>query len=1025
MTISELSIRRPVLATVINLIILLVGLVAYERLTIREYPNIDVPVVNVTTKYPGANAQIIESQVTTLLEESLAGIEGVDVLSSISRAESSQITVRFSLDREADAAASDVRDRVGRVRGKLPREIDEPVVAKVEADAQPILILTFSSDKHSPLEVTEIADQLVKDRLQTLPGVASIRIYGERRYAMRIWLDPMRLAAYQLTIQDIENALREQNVEIPSGRIESFQREFTVLSESDLNTPEQFSEIILATTSNYLVRLKDVARVELGAENERLITRFNGDPAVALGVIKQSTANPLEVSKAVEAILPEVLATLPDGMKGRMATNSTEFIQASIDGVYTTIVEAIVLVVLVIFFFLRKVRATLIPLVTIPVSLVGACIFMMIFGFSINTLTLLAMVLAIGLVVDDAIVMLENIHRHIEEGMPPYQAALKGSREISFAVIAMTITLAAVFVPVAFAEGRTGKLFSEFALTLAGAVLVSGVVALTLSPMMCSVMLRPENKNDEGPSRFEAGFQWVMDSYKKLLASVVDKQIIAFFLLCISSVIIYGVLMGLPGLPPIGKELAPLEDRGYFMGIAIAPDGSTPAYVDKYAKEMEAYYAEVEEVERMFMIIGYPDSTGALSFVGLHPWEERERSQMEITAMLRGQFYSIPGFMAFPTNPQSLGQRRAGTPVQFILQSTGSYEDLEGYVGQVMEKLAGYPGLTNVIPNIKLNKPELKVEINREKAANIGVDVDDIGRTLESLLGGRKVTRFKRGSEQYDVMVQLEKEDRSLPQDLAALYVRNDSGQMIQLSNLVEVTETVTASELNHFNKTRSAQINAGLGDGYSMGEVLTFMENAVKEINDAKLNYDFNGPSREYKVSSNTLFVTFILALGFIYLVLAAQFESFIDPFVILLSVPLALAGALLALQYSGGTLNIFSQIGLITLIGLISKHGILIVEFANQAQLAGMNKLESAVEAAAMRLRPILMTTGAMVLGAIPLALADGPGAESRQQIGWVVVGGLVYGSILTLFVLPSLYALIAREKKPEAELDAAVAA
>jgi len=1007
MNLPELSIRRPVFATVLSLVILLVGLMSYSRLSVREYPNIDEPVVSVETKYPGASAEIIESQVTIPLEESLAGIEGIDVLSSVSRPERSQITIRFRLSRDPDGAAADVRDRVGRVRDRLPEDVEEPVIAKVEADAQPIIYLAFASDRHSPLDVTDYADRFVKDRLQNLPGVAEVRIFGERTYAMRIWLDRARLAAYGLTPQDVENALRRQNIEVPAGRIESDMREFTVQAETDLRTPEQFNDLIIRDAGGYLVRLKDVGRAEIGPRDERVIARFNGQNAVAIGVVKQSTANPLDVSKAVNEALPRIIETLPEGMTVDVAYDSSLFIERSIENVFRAIGEAIVLVILVIFVFLRSLRATLIPLVTIPVSLIGAFTLMLVFGFSINTLTLLALVLAVGLVVDDAIVMLENISRHVEQGMRPFDAAIKGSKEIAFAVIAMTITLAAVYAPVAFQTGRTGRLFTEFALTLAGAVLVSGFVALSLSPMMSSLLLRHQTRHGWFYRVVEYGLESLNASYRRLLR----------FTLTVRAAVIVGMLLvgAAAGLlfKALPSELSPIEDRGTIVAIGIAPEGSTIDFTNAYATQIESFYRDVPEIEKFFMVVGFPVVTQAISFVRLVDWENRDVSQQDIVRALGPKLFSIPGILAFPTNPPSLGQSPIEKPVQFVLQTSAPYAELQKAVDQFMAAVSQNPKLLNLDTDLKLNKPELRVSVNREKAADLGIDVETIGRTLETMLGGRQVTRFKQNGKQYDVVVQVAEVDRSSPRDLTAIYVRARSGAMVPLSNLVTVHETVAPKELNHFNKLRSATITATLAPGYTLGEALAFLQAEAEKL-PSHIVTDLAGESREYRTSTGGIYVTFLLALAFIYLVLAAQFESFIDPFIIMLTVPLSIAGALLALKLTGGSLNVYSQIGLVTLVGLITKHGILIVEFANQLQEKGMSKFDAVVEAAVLRLRPILMTTGAMVLGSIPLALATGAGAESRQQIGWGIVGGLLVGTVFTLFVVPTAYTLLARTRK-----------
>ncbi len=1013
MILSDISIRRPVLATVMSLLIILIGLIAFDRLPVREYPNIDAPVVSVRTVYPGASAEVMESQITKPLEDSLSGIEGIRTIKSVSREEVSQITVEFVQSRDPEAAANDARDRVARVRGLLPDEADDPVVAKIEADAQAIIWLAFSSDRQSALEITDYADRVVADQLKTLPGVASVIIGGERRYAMRLWLDPSRMAALGVTVQDVEAALRSQNTELPSGRIESQTREFSVLAQTDLKTPAEFERVIIRDSSGVLVRLADIGRAEVGAEDERNIVRVNGRAAVGLGIVKQSTANTLAVAQAVKTELPRLEAALPEGMQLKVGFDSSIFIEKSIDAVYTTMIEAMVLVVAVIFLFLRNWRATLIPFVTIPVSLIGAFIFLYWMGFTINVLTLLGLVLAIGLVVDDAIVMLENIYRHIENGEPPYEAALKGAKEIGFAVVAMTLTLVAVFAPLAFAEGNTGKLFTEFALTVAAAVLVSGFVALTLTPMMASRMLRHETRHGAFFNFGERMLNGLNRGYTRGVTRVVRHPLIVTVVFVLVAVAAFGLLKSLK------SELAPTEDRGFFIGFMLAPEGSTLQYTDQYARQLEGIYQGVPEVRTAFVVVApglerpNPVNT-ALSFVMLEPWEERSRSQMEITASLGPQmFMGMPGVLAFPINPPSLGQSFRNPPLQFVVQAP-SYAELDTAVEALMVKVRAYPGLANADTDLKLNKPQLKVDINRDKAAQMGVGVDTIGRTLETLLGGREVTRFKQAGEQYNVVVQLDPAARATPQDLTALYVRGNEGSLTPLANLVTVTETVAPKELNHFDRQRAAIISANIAPGYTLGEALAFMAQAAADTLPPGTRTALDGQSREFGESGQTLLITFALALIIIYLVLAAQFESFVAPFIILLTVPLAATGALLALKLTGATLNVYSQIGLIMLVGLITKHGILIVEFANQLRERGKPKVEAVIEAASLRLRPILMTTAAMVLGAVPLAIATGAGAESRSPIGWVIVGGLLLGTLLTLFVIPVAYTLLTRERR-----------
>ncbi|MDG1582933.1 efflux RND transporter permease subunit [Pseudomonas sp. GOM6] len=1019
MTLSDICIRRPVFATVLSLIIVLLGLLAYQRLAVREYPNIDVPIVTVNVSYPGASPEIMESQVAQPVEDVLSGIEGLDFVSSISRSENTQITAQFRLGTDSDEAANDVRDRLGRVRSLLPDEIDEPMVQKVEADAQPVIWLAFYSERFSAMEITDVIERVVQDRLQTIPGVSEVLIRGARTYAMRIWLDPEKLAAHDLTVQDVEDALRRQNVEIPAGRIESVQREFSVLAETDLKTPEEFNQLILDDSRGYLLRLSDVGHAEIGAADERTLARFNGRSALAVGLIKQATANPLDISDGLEQALPSLRKLLPEGMQMQVSNDNSQFIRESISNVYTTIWEAVLLVILIIFLFLRSLRATLIPLVTIPVSLIGACALMALMGFSINTLTLLAMVLAIGLVVDDAIVVLENIHRHIEQGMRPLQAAFVGSREIAFPVIAMTLTLAAVYAPIGFMQGTTGKLFTEFAWTLAGAVLVSGFVALTLSPMMCAHLLKahsPQQHHSRLYNLIEHGLERLNQVYGHLLQRVLRAWWLVLVVLAAMLALCAWLFLGLR------SELAPTEDTGTIVGSINGPDGATLGYTSRYAKQLEEAYAAIPETNRYMVIVGFPTVAQGLSFMKLEDWDERERSQFEIRDELLPKLQDIPGVRAFPINRPPLGQSARNQPVNFVIRSSLEYAELQPYVEQLLAEVRDYPGLESLDSDLKLNTPQLKVTVNREQAVAVGTDVATIGRSLESLFGSRQVTRFKQNGEQYDVLVQLQDVDRSNPDDLNRVYVRGRDGSMVQLSNLIEVRETVAPRELNHFNQLRAVTVTANVGSGYTLGQALDHLEERARAIFPPDTQFDYTGTSRDFKESESGVALIFVLALVFIFLVLAAQFESFLDPLIILFSVPLSMAGALLALTLFGGTLNIYSQVGLVTLIGLITKHGILIVEFANHLLREGRELGEAVLEAALQRLRPILMTTGAMVLGAVPLAIASGAGAESRQQIGMVIVGGLLVGTFFTLFVVPTLYMLLRRWRpiaQPSAEL------
>jgi multidrug efflux pump len=1021
MQLSEISIRRPVFATVLSLLIVLVGVVSFTRLNVREYPKIDNPVVTVETKYTGASSAVVESQVTKVLEDSLSGIEGVDVITSISRQEQSQITVNFVLSRDADSAAADVRDKVSRVRQKLPQGIDEPVIAKVEADAFPVIWLSFTADTLNVLQLTDYANRIAKPMLQTAPGASDVRVYGERKYAMRIWLDPDRLAAYKLTTQDVEEALRRSNVEVPAGRIESKLREFNVTASTDLQTPREFGNVVIKSVNGIAVRMSDVARIEQGPQAERTATRLNGKDAITLGVIRNATANPLDLSAAVRAMIPKIKENLPPGVEIEVANDNSVFIDRSIKAVYQTIVEAAILVALVIFVFLRTLRASIIPLVTIPVCLVGTFALMAMFGFTVNTLTMLALVLAIGLVVDDAIVVLENIYRHIEEGMSPFHAAIKGAKEVGFAVVAMTMTLAAVYAPLAFTPGRTGKLFTEFALALAGSVVVSGFVALTLTPMMCSLML----KHNPNPSWFdrtmERQLQRMSNAYGRLLTWTLSPSVI--FGREISRrwwVVAVMVLAGVGTwslLKSTKSELAPLEDRGVILTVINGPDGATMDYTTRYTLAIEKMAEKYTEFDRIFTVVGNPTVAQGNVFYRAKPWEDRTKSTLEIAREMTPAVAGLPGVTAFPITPPSLGQPFRERPLNFVILTSDSYQNLAQVVRSFQEEIAKNPGIVSVDTDLRLNKPEISMEVDRERAADMGVPVDQIARAVETMMGGRQVTRYKRDGDQYDVIVQTTPTGRDTPDDIERVFVRGKGEAMIPLSALVKIKEVVVPRELNHFSQRRSASISANLAPTYSLGEAITFMNATAQKVLKPGYSTDLNGTSREFVKSAGSLVIVFVLALLFIFLVLAAQFESFVDPLVIMLSVPLSMVGALLALQFSGGTLNVFSQIGLITLVGLITKHGILIVEFANQLREEGMELFEAVTKSATLRLRPILMTTGAMVLGAIPLALATGAGAESRKQIGWVIVGGMSLGTLLTIFVVPTMYTLLARKSVPGA--------
>jgi len=1017
MILSEISIRRPVLSTVFSLLIVLLGIISYDRLSVREYPRIDPPIVSVRTVYKGATAQVVESVLTTPMEDALSGIEGVNTIKSRSREEVSEITVTFVTDRDVEDAANDVRDRVSRVQTLLPADADDPVISKVEADAWPVMWLALASDRHTPMELTDYADRYLTDPLKALPGVATVIIGGERRYSMRVWLDRDRLAARGLTAQDVESALRQQNLDSPGGRIESTDRELTVLTETDLRSPEAFNNMVIREVNGYPIRLQDVGYAAPGPYENRKIVRVSGEEALGLGVVKQSTGNTLALAQAVRDIVPRLSTGLPEGMSIKVAVDTSEFISAAISSVFKVMFEALLLVVIVIFVFLRSARATIIPVITIPISLIGAFFFLYVLDFSVNVLTLLGIVLAVGLVVDDAIVMLENIHRHIENGLGKFEAAMKGAKEIGFAVVAMTITLAAVFTPLVFMTGRVGQLFVEFALTVVSAVVVSGFVALTLTPMMCSWLL----KSHQGRGRLyvasEKIFEAMNNGYRRVLDIILRGWVFVVGVFVLSMCAMVWLFMQLK------PELSPLEDRGVFMAFAISPEGSTMQYTDKYMQQVAAILGQdVPEIETLFEVVApgleRPNPVNlAIGFAVLEHWDKRQRSQLEISKALTPKLFGgLPGVISFAKDPLSLGQSFLAKEVEYVIYGN-SYEELQENVGKVMAKLSQYPGITGLDTDLKLNKPQLRVVIDRDKAALLGVSMATLGGTVETLLGGRDVTRYKREGKQYDVVLQMEDSKRQRPTDLTSIYVRTNSGDLVQLSNLVKVEETVSPKELNHFNRFRAAIINGNVGPTASLGEVLDYIDSVVAQELPKSVGTDLNGASREFRETGDEMKITLVLALIFIYLVLAAQFESFIGPFVIMLTVPLGFVGALFVMWLNskfgtGGTLNIYSRIGLVMLVGLITKNGILIVEFANQLRRSGKERLEAVIESASLRLRPILMTALATVLGALPLALSSGAGAEARQAIGWVIVGGMSIGTLLTLFVIPVAYSLIVRK-------------
>jgi len=1024
MKLSEVSIQRPVFATVLSLAILLLGVIGLSRLPVREYPDIDPPIVSITTFYRGASPSVVETEITNILEEQLATLAGVKTLTSSSVEQGSVITVEFELERPVDEAANEVRDKVSRVRGELPREADDPIVSKVDANAQPIIWLALTSKTHSLLELSDVADRVLKERLQRLPGVGAVFIGAERRYAMRVWLDPLKLTSHRLTPHDVEAAIGTENVEVPGGRVEGTEREFAVRTRGELNTPEEFASIIVQRTPDGEVRLGDVAEVTLGAEDERTAARYNGQPAIGLGIVKQSKASTLDVGRDVRKALPELAGILPPGMTMDVAFDSSTFIQDSVDEVKQTILIAIILVVLVVLMFLKSPRATLIPVVAIPISIVGAFVFAFFLGYTINILTLLALVLAIGIVVDDAIVMLENIVRHLEMGKSRLQAAQDGAKEIGFAVLATTIALIAVFIPVSFLTGTVGRLFREFGIMVAVSVAISGFVALTLSPMLCSKILRPIHGGKSRAGRaFDAFFNGVDNTYERVLNGSLRHRGLTLGIalaLLIGSVFLFRIMP---------RELVPVEDRGIAFGIVIAPEGSTLQYTDSYVRQIEQILLPLPERRALFTATGLGFNgpgrvTNAFVFLNLKPHGERKKSQQQIVQELFPQLLGIPGVLAFVINPPSLGGRFSSSPVEYVLEAD-SYDELARATGIMMQKASQLGYLINLDSDLRLNKPELDISIDRDRASALGVSVSDIGTTLETLLGGRVVSQFKRGTKQYDVIAQVKPSGRATPDIISQLYVRGTGG-LVQLANVLKVEETVAPKELNHHNRVRAATISANLAPGVDLATALDDLDRISKQDLPAGVKRELAGQSLEFRSSSSKLYFLFLFAVVFIYLVLAAQFESFIHPITILLTVPLAVVGAVISHFVLKDSLNIFSQIGLIMLVGLVTKNAILIVEYSNQLRKRGRSLHNAVVEASRIRLRPILMTSFATIFGILPIAIGIGEGAESRRPLGIAVVGGLLFSTFLTLVVVPVVYTLLGKyahveaEEVPEEELE-----
>jgi multidrug efflux pump len=998
MKLSDLSIHRPVLASMLSLALVLFGAIGYTQLAVREFPDVDAPIVSVATALPGANPQVVESAVTDILEEELSTIEGLRTLTSASQEGLSNITLEFNLERDVEAAAQDTRDKVARIRGRLPEDVEEPVVAKEDADAQPFFWLSLSGENYDLLQLSDIGDRLVKSRLQTLTGVGRAEIFGERRFSMRVWLSASDLAARGLTVQDVQQAIRTRNVEVPAGRIESQRREFTVRSLGELKTPEEFSNLVVSNRDGILVRLKDLGRVELGPEDERSTLRYKGTPAVAIGVVRQSKSNILSVSQAIHAELPRVQASLPPGVKLDVAFDQSVFVDISIKEAQETLLIAGLLVVIIIFVFLRNLRATIIPGLAIPTSIVAAFAIMYFLGFSINNFTLLALTLAIGIVVDDAIIVLENAYRHQEElGKNPEAAAIDGTREIAFAVIATTIALVAVFTPLAFLKGSTGRLFNEFGIAVAGSVIVSGFVALTLTPMLCAKILRVPPRHGHLYRMLERGFQRLASGYAGTLAVALRHR----------AVIVVGALLVTVGavfvFRSLEREFVPAEDRGWFLSFIIAPEGASLAYTDGYQRQAEAILAKTKDIESYFSVVNIGDGVSrGIIFTDLVDWSDRDRSVQDIVNEVQGQFFGIPGVFAFANNPPAFGW---GSPVNFVIQHP-DFDLLVKGNDTLLARAQKVPGLVNVDSDLRVNKPQLTVSFDRDRAEDLGVPVSDVATTLQVLLGGTETSTFTRANKQYDVIVQLDPRARSTPSDMTGLYLRGRGNELVKLEALATVKEEVGPRALNHFNRVRSATITASLAPGFTLGQAIDSLRRIADEVLPRGSSTALAGESRELEESGSSLYFAFLLALIVVFMVLASQFESLVHPFTVLLAVPLAVTGALVTLKLAGSTLNVYSQIGMILLIGLVTKNSILLVEYINQLRERGMATIDAAKEAGRIRLRPILMTSVATVMGALPIALGLGAGSLSRRPLGYAIVGGLLFSTLLTLYVVPAVY-------------------
>ena len=1004
MNISELSIRRPVLSTVMTLIILLFGFIGYNSLGVREYPSVDNPIISVSCSYPGANADVIENQITEPLEQNINGIPGIRSLSSTSSQGSSRITVEFELSVDLETAANDVRDKVSRAQRYLPRDCDPPTVSKADADATPILMVTIGSDKRSLLEISEIADLTVKEQLQTIPDVSSVEIWGEKKYSMRLWLDPIKMAGYGITPMDVKNAVDKENVELPSGSIEGNTMELSIRTLGLMHTADEFNNLIIKEDNNRIIRFSDIGRAELEARDLKSYMKMNGVPMIGVVVIPQPGANHMDIADEVYRRMETMKKDLPEDVTYKYSFDNTKFIRASINEVKSTVYEAFILVIIIIFLFLRDWRVTLVPCIVIPVSLIGAFFVMYLAGFSINVLSMLAIVLSVGLVVDDAIVMTENIYIRIERGMSPREAGIEGSKEIFFAVISTTITLLAVFFPIVFMEGTTGRLFREFSIVVSGSVIISSFAALTFTPMLATKLLKRREEKNWFYRKTEPFFNGMNEGYSKLLDMFLRKRIWAWIITAVTLVGIFYLWSAIP------SEMAPLEDRSRITIRTTGPEGVTYEYMRDYAEDITATADSImPDAEAVTTRVW--SGSGNIQ-ITLKDLKDRDYSQMQVAEKLSRAVQKKTKARAFVQQQSTFGGRRGGMPVQYVIQAT-NIEKLEKVLPVFMAKVYENPVFQMADVNLKFSKPEARISINRDKANVMGVNTRDIAQTLQYGLSGQRMGYFYMNGKQYEILGEINRQQRNKPVDLKSIYIRSKDGQMIQMDNLIELSEGIAPPQLYRYNRFVSATVSAGLADGKTIGEGLDAMDAIAAEVLDDTFRTALTGESKEYRESSSSLMFAFILALVLIYLILAAQFESFKDPFVIMLTVPLAVGGALIFMHFNGQTMNIYSQIGIIMLIGLVAKNGILIVEFANQKQEAGVDKMIAIREASIQRLRPILMTSVSTILGLVPLAFATGEGANGRIAMGISVVGGMLISTLLTMFIVPAVYTYISTNR------------